>query len=268
MPGLLTGGLGPATDAGAVATSYRAVGIPTLPTVGTTYTVTFVLDGPASVSGSVTPVPVTGISWGASAAISVGATSGSTTVTFTTAGTYTPTFNHAGLGFSGDPSGSVVTASAGSSGDPTSIANAVVSALNATSIPVNVVQIAGSTTAATNQHDDLLSVPVQVSDIATATATATATLMGSLKLDVATVLASPAPTTTTFSANVASQDGVAVTTGAGGFVGMNAIPQGNLNFKRTITSHTIVGPRHDFVIDSANPWPTGVPASGDKVILG
>ncbi len=244
------------------ATSYAVKGIPSAPVVGTSYVVSIVLDNPASVLGVVTPTGATGIAWGPAVSLGAGAVSGDTTVTFTQAGTYTPAFTHTGLGFAGNPTLSPVTASAASSGDPTAIANAVILAMNANPPAANLVAIAGSTIAAANQRDDYLSTPVLLADMATANANATAIKLGVVRINNGVMLASQAPTATTFSANVFDFDGNALTTGAGGFKGMFVVPQGNQNFKRKVVDHTIVGTRHDFILDPTNPWPTGFAVAG------
>jgi hypothetical protein len=85
------------------ATSYNVPDMPPSPVVGETYTVTAVLNNPASATGVITPTPASGITWGAAISIGSGGVSGTTTVVFNTPGTYTPAFTHTGLGFSGNP---------------------------------------------------------------------------------------------------------------------------------------------------------------------
>lgn len=98
---------------GGSATSYQVKGIPAAPVVGESYPVTIVLNGQASASMVATFGSLSGITWGGTVSIASGSTSGSTSVTFTSAGTYTPTITHTGGGFSGDPTLSSSTASAG-----------------------------------------------------------------------------------------------------------------------------------------------------------
>ena len=102
---------------GTTATAYTVVGIPANPVVGETYPVNAILNDPASAGGVITPTAHSGITWGGAMAVASGSVSSATTVTFTAAGSYTPAFTHSGLGFSGDPTASAVTAAAG--GGPT-----------------------------------------------------------------------------------------------------------------------------------------------------
>lgn len=100
----------------AVATSYLIAGIPSNPVVGTSYTVIAALNGDASASGVITFGAQTGITWGGTISIAQGDSSGTTTVTFTAPGSYTPTVTHTGLGISGDPTLSSVSASSSGGG--------------------------------------------------------------------------------------------------------------------------------------------------------
>jgi hypothetical protein len=102
---------------GASATAYGFAGIPSAPVVNTTYTVTvFMIGGTTSASGVVTFAAASGIVWGGTVAIGSGGSDGTTTVTFTAAGSYTISATHTGLGFSGDPGNQSVTAVSGGGG--------------------------------------------------------------------------------------------------------------------------------------------------------
>lgn len=111
----ITGGSPPA------GTTYTVLGIPSAPTVGESYPVVVVLDNPASASGVVTFGTHVGITWGGTVSIGTGGVSGSTTVTFTAAGSYTPTCTHTGLGFAGNPTLPGVTATSGGGSSPTAV---------------------------------------------------------------------------------------------------------------------------------------------------
>lgn len=96
------------------ATTYVVSGIPSAPVVGTVYTVAVILaNGVAGTTLTVTFGALSGITWGGAVTIAATATYGTTTVTFTTAGTYTPTVSHGGGStISGNPTLSSVTAAA------------------------------------------------------------------------------------------------------------------------------------------------------------